>query len=93
MFLSVQQPLTDLLSPCLFPAGHISGVTVTVPENTVNVTVGGNATLLCTYTTTGSLNSLFIQWSFYSAKEKQPQTVRKFKSKQTNYMQMYVLSL
>ncbi|XP_067405813.1 V-set and immunoglobulin domain-containing protein 1 [Emydura macquarii macquarii] len=55
-------------------SGHISGVTVTVPENTVNVTVGGNATLLCTYTTTGSLNSLFIQWSFYSAKEKQPQT-------------------
>ncbi|XP_074864214.1 V-set and immunoglobulin domain-containing protein 1 [Carettochelys insculpta] len=63
-----------LISPFLFPAGHISGMTVTVPQSTVNVTVGGNATLLCTYTTTGPMDSLFIQWSFYSAKEKQSQT-------------------
>ncbi|XP_026508877.1 V-set and immunoglobulin domain-containing protein 1 [Terrapene carolina triunguis] len=55
-------------------SGHISGMTVTVPQTTVNVTVGGNATLLCTYKTTGSLESLFIQWSFYSAKEKQTLT-------------------
>ncbi|CAM5166244.1 unnamed protein product [Natator depressus] len=55
-------------------SGHISSVTVTAPQSMVNVSVGGNATLLCTYTTTGSLDSLFIQWSFYSAKEKQPQT-------------------
>ncbi|XP_037764819.1 V-set and immunoglobulin domain-containing protein 1 isoform X3 [Chelonia mydas] len=49
-------------------------MTVTAPQSMVNVSVGGNATLLCTYTTTGSVDSLFIQWSFYSAKEKQPQT-------------------
>ncbi|EMP35424.1 V-set and immunoglobulin domain-containing protein 1, partial [Chelonia mydas] len=55
-------------------AGHISSMTVTAPQSMVNVSVGGNATLLCTYTTTGSVDSLFIQWSFYSAKEKQPQT-------------------
>ncbi|CAM4602775.1 V-set and immunoglobulin domain-containing protein 1 isoform X2 [Lepidochelys kempii] len=55
-------------------SGHISSVTVTAPQSMVNVSVGGNATLLCTYTTTGSVDSLFIQWSFYSAKEKQPQT-------------------
>ncbi|CAM4722904.1 unnamed protein product [Lepidochelys kempii] len=55
-------------------SGHISSVTVTAPQNMVNVSVGGNATLLCTYTTSGSVDSLFIQWSFYSAKEKQPQT-------------------
>ncbi|CAM5140697.1 unnamed protein product [Eretmochelys imbricata] len=55
-------------------SGHISSVTVTAPQSMVNVSVGGNATLLCTYRTTGSVDSLFIQWSFYSAKEKQPQT-------------------
>ncbi|XP_027678318.2 V-set and immunoglobulin domain-containing protein 1 isoform X1 [Chelonia mydas] len=55
-------------------SGHISSMTVTAPQSMVNVSVGGNATLLCTYTTTGSVDSLFIQWSFYSAKEKQPQT-------------------
>nr|XP_025033814.1 V-set and immunoglobulin domain-containing protein 1 isoform X1 [Pelodiscus sinensis] len=55
-------------------SGHINGVTVTVPQSMVNVTVGGNVTLLCTYKTTGPLDSLFIQWSFYSAKEKQHET-------------------
>uniref|UniRef100_A0A8C0J5A1 V-set and immunoglobulin domain-containing protein 1 n=1 Tax=Chelonoidis abingdonii TaxID=106734 RepID=A0A8C0J5A1_CHEAB len=63
-------------------SGYTSGVTVTVPQSTVNVTVGGNATLLCTYTTTGSVDSLFIQWSFYSAKEKQPQTIYYFQNGQ-----------
>uniref|UniRef100_A0A8C4YA24 V-set and immunoglobulin domain-containing protein 1 n=1 Tax=Gopherus evgoodei TaxID=1825980 RepID=A0A8C4YA24_9SAUR len=60
----------------------VCGVTVTVPQSTVNVTVGGNVTLLCTYTTTGSVDSLFIQWSFYSAKEKQPQTIYYFQNGQ-----------
>ncbi|XP_053895008.1 V-set and immunoglobulin domain-containing protein 1 isoform X2 [Malaclemys terrapin pileata] len=63
-------------------SGHISGVTVTAPQSMVNVTVGGNATLLCTYTTTKSLESLFIQWSFYSAKEKQPLTIYYFQNGQ-----------
>ncbi|NXW00474.1 VSIG1 protein, partial [Fregetta grallaria] len=51
--------------------GHVSGIVVTVPEKTVNVTTGGNATLLCTYTSSGLLGNFFIQWSFYSAKETQ----------------------
>ncbi|XP_005419881.1 V-set and immunoglobulin domain-containing protein 1 isoform X1 [Geospiza fortis] len=55
-------------------AGHSSGVVVTVPEKTVNVTTGGNATLLCTYTSSGTLGNFFIQWSFYSAKESQLHT-------------------
>ncbi|XP_009975911.1 PREDICTED: V-set and immunoglobulin domain-containing protein 1 [Tauraco erythrolophus] len=55
--------------------GHVSGVVVTVPEKTVNVTTGGNATLLCTYTSSGSLGNFFIQWSFYSAKESQLHTI------------------
>ncbi|KFP24640.1 V-set and immunoglobulin domain-containing protein 1, partial [Colius striatus] len=59
----------------LLPTGHVSGVVVTVPEKIVNVTVGGNATLLCTYTTSGSLGNFFIQWSFYSAKESQLHTI------------------
>ncbi|XP_052669054.1 V-set and immunoglobulin domain-containing protein 1 [Harpia harpyja] len=54
--------------------GHVSGVVVTVPEKTVNVTAGGNATLLCTYTSSGPLGNFFIQWSFYSAKETQLHT-------------------
>lgn len=49
---------------------------VTVPEKTVNVTTGGNATLVCTYTSSGPLANFFIQWSFYSAKESQQHTVR-----------------
>ncbi|XP_038272962.1 V-set and immunoglobulin domain-containing protein 1 isoform X3 [Dermochelys coriacea] len=63
-------------------SGHISSVTVTAPQSTVNVNVGGKATLLCTYISAGSLDSLFIQWSFYSAKEKQPQTIYYFQNGQ-----------
>ncbi|KFQ24404.1 V-set and immunoglobulin domain-containing protein 1, partial [Merops nubicus] len=55
--------------------GHVSSIVVTVPEKTVNVTTGGNATLLCTYTTSGPLGNFFIQWSFYSAKEMQLHTI------------------
>ncbi|NXK52767.1 VSIG1 protein, partial [Chauna torquata] len=51
--------------------GHASGIVVTVPEKIVNVTTGGNATLLCTYTSSQPLGNFFIQWSFYSAKESQ----------------------
>ncbi|NXK34701.1 VSIG1 protein, partial [Piprites chloris] len=56
-------------------AGHVGGVVVTVPEKTVNVTTGGNATLLCTYTSSAPLGNFFIQWSFYSAKESQLHTI------------------
>ncbi|XP_035180551.1 V-set and immunoglobulin domain-containing protein 1 isoform X4 [Oxyura jamaicensis] len=56
-------------------AGHASGVVVTVPEKIVNVTTGGNATLLCTYTSSQPLGNFFIQWSFYSAKESQLHTI------------------
>ncbi|NXU42692.1 VSIG1 protein, partial [Drymodes brunneopygia] len=55
--------------------GHSSGVVVTIPEKTVNVTAGGNATLLCTYSSSAPLGNFFIQWSFYSAKESQLQTI------------------
>ncbi|XP_021261812.1 V-set and immunoglobulin domain-containing protein 1 isoform X1 [Numida meleagris] len=55
-------------------AGHVCGVVVTVPEKTVNVKTGGNATLLCTYTSSQPLGNFFIQWSFYSAKESQLHT-------------------
>ncbi|XP_003208490.1 V-set and immunoglobulin domain-containing protein 1 isoform X2 [Meleagris gallopavo] len=56
-------------------AGHVHGVVVTVPEKTVNVKSGGNATLLCTYTSSQPLGNFFIQWSFYSAKESQLHTI------------------
>ncbi|NXL88323.1 VSIG1 protein, partial [Alectura lathami] len=56
-------------------ADHTSGIVVTVPEKTVNVRTGGNATLLCTYTSSQPLGNFFIQWSFYSAKESQLHTI------------------
>lgn len=68
--------------PCCSPlmrsllTGRVHGVVVTVPEKTVNVKSGGNATLLCTYTSSQPLGNFFIQWSFYSAKESQLHTVR-----------------
>lgn len=64
------------LLTCSLPTGHVHGVVVTVPEKTVNVKTGGNATLLCTYTSSQPLGNFFIQWSFYSAKESQLHTVR-----------------
>ncbi|NWX24139.1 VSIG1 protein, partial [Aegotheles bennettii] len=64
-----------LISPHLLSTGHVSGVVVTVPEKIVNVTTGGNATLLCTYTSSEPLGNFFIQWSFYSAKESQLHTI------------------
>ncbi|KAM4661245.1 V-set and immunoglobulin domain-containing protein 1-like [Amazona ochrocephala] len=68
------QGLADCSSPHLLPTGHVRSVVVTIPEKIVNVTTGGNATLLCTYTSSGSLGNFFIQWSFYSAKETQLHT-------------------
>ncbi|NXX95990.1 VSIG1 protein, partial [Centropus bengalensis] len=65
----------DLSSIHLLPTGHVSGVVVTVPEKIVNVTTGGTATLLCTYTSSAPLGNFFIQWSFYSAKESQLHTI------------------
>uniref|UniRef100_A0A8C9L837 V-set and immunoglobulin domain-containing protein 1 n=1 Tax=Pavo cristatus TaxID=9049 RepID=A0A8C9L837_PAVCR len=58
-----------------FPKSHVHGVVVTIPEKTVNVKSGGNATLLCTYTSSQPLGNFFIQWSFYSAKESQLHTI------------------
>ncbi|XP_062440630.1 V-set and immunoglobulin domain-containing protein 1 [Rhea pennata] len=52
----------------------VSSIVVTVPQKTVNVTTGGNATLLCTYTSSAPLGNFFIQWSFYSARESQLNT-------------------
>ncbi|XP_032994139.1 V-set and immunoglobulin domain-containing protein 1 [Lacerta agilis] len=50
--------------------GPVSCVIVSVPETSVNTTVGGNVTLQCTYRTQMSASGLFIQWSFYSHKLK-----------------------
>ncbi|XP_025891747.1 V-set and immunoglobulin domain-containing protein 1 [Nothoprocta perdicaria] len=50
---------------------NVSSITVTVPQPTVNVTSGGNITLLCTFTGYEPQGNVLIQWSFYSAKESQ----------------------
>uniref|UniRef100_A0A8D0L1F4 V-set and immunoglobulin domain-containing protein 1 n=1 Tax=Sphenodon punctatus TaxID=8508 RepID=A0A8D0L1F4_SPHPU len=65
----------DLSLLCFIYSGPISSVVVTVPTSAVQTLVGGNATLLCTYTTSGQQSGMFIQWSFYSAKKKHPQTI------------------
>ncbi|XP_061034463.1 V-set and immunoglobulin domain-containing protein 1 isoform X2 [Eubalaena glacialis] len=62
-----------LILNCL--AGPVSGVQVTIPDNFVNVTVGSDVTLICTYTTTvASLDKLSIQWTFFH-KESQPVSI------------------
>ncbi|NXL58938.1 VSIG1 protein, partial [Chordeiles acutipennis] len=68
-------PASTLADVSFLSTGHVSGVVVTIPEKTVNVTTGGNATLLCTYTSSEPLGNFFIQWSFYSAKESQLNTI------------------
>ncbi|NXD07615.1 VSIG1 protein, partial [Nothocercus nigrocapillus] len=65
---------------CVFPililAGlGVSNIVVTVPQQTVNVTAGGNVTLLCTFTGYEPQGTVLIQWSFYSAKESQMHTI------------------
>uniref|UniRef100_A0A8C3C948 V-set and immunoglobulin domain-containing protein 1 n=1 Tax=Cairina moschata TaxID=8855 RepID=A0A8C3C948_CAIMO len=72
---SIKRRIFCLCSPCLLPTGHAGSVVVTVPEKIVNVTTGGNATLLCTYASSQPLGNFFIQWSFYSAKESQLHTI------------------
>uniref|UniRef100_A0AC11CB02 V-set and immunoglobulin domain containing 1 n=1 Tax=Ovis aries TaxID=9940 RepID=A0AC11CB02_SHEEP len=60
-----------LILNCL--AGRVNGVQVTIPDSFVNVTVGSDVTLICTYTTTvASLNKLSIQWTFFHKEESQP---------------------
>ncbi|XP_060688316.1 V-set and immunoglobulin domain-containing protein 1-like [Hemiscyllium ocellatum] len=53
--------------------GCVFAVEVTVKDNHLNVTEGGNATLQCTYTTTvESLSELNIQWTFLGTTTKKP---------------------
>ncbi|XP_028379203.1 V-set and immunoglobulin domain-containing protein 1 [Phyllostomus discolor] len=62
-----------LILNCL--AGQASGVQVTIPNSVMNVTVGSNVTLICTYTSTvASRDNLSIQWSFSNEKELRPVT-------------------
>ncbi|KAK2499450.1 hypothetical protein MC885_016723 [Smutsia gigantea] len=57
-----------LILNCL--AGQVSVVQVTIPESVVNVTVGSDVTLICTYTSTvATRDKLSIQWSFIHKKE------------------------
>ncbi|XP_032971324.1 V-set and immunoglobulin domain-containing protein 1 [Rhinolophus ferrumequinum] len=63
-----------LILNCL--AGQVSVVQVTIPKSVVNVTVGSNVTLVCTYTSTvASRDKLSIQWSFSHERESQPITI------------------
>ncbi|XP_007463736.1 PREDICTED: LOW QUALITY PROTEIN: V-set and immunoglobulin domain-containing protein 1 [Lipotes vexillifer] len=62
-----------LVLSCL--TGPVRGVQVTIPDDFVNVTVGSDVTLICTYTTTvASLDKLSIQWTFFH-KESQPVSI------------------
>ncbi|KAM7045030.1 V-set and immunoglobulin domain-containing protein 1 isoform 2-T2 [Molossus nigricans] len=57
-------------------AGQVILVQVTIPNRVVNVTVGSNVTLVCTYTSTvTSRDDLSIQWSLHNNKESQPITI------------------
>ncbi|XP_054436399.1 V-set and immunoglobulin domain-containing protein 1 [Pteronotus mesoamericanus] len=57
-------------------SGQVSAVQVTIPHGVLNVTVGSNVTLICTYTSTvASRDNLSIQWSFSDKKESHPITI------------------
>lgn len=61
----------------IFFSGQVTAVQVTIPDSFVNVTVGSDVTLICTYTTTvASRDKLSIQWSFFHKKQLQPVSVR-----------------
>lgn len=58
-------------------SGQVNAVQVTIPNRVVNVTIGYNVTLICTYTSTvASRDKLSIQWSLFNKKESRPITVR-----------------
>lgn len=58
-------------------SGQVNVVQVTIPNRVVNVTIGYNVTLICTYTSTvASRDNLSIQWSLSNKKESRPITVR-----------------
>ncbi|KAM8895685.1 V-set and immunoglobulin domain-containing protein 1 isoform 1-T1 [Lycaon pictus] len=60
-----------LILSCL--AGQVSMVQVTIPNSIVNVTIGSDVTLVCTYTSTvASRDKLSIQWSFFHKKDLPP---------------------
>ncbi|KAI1903597.1 hypothetical protein AGOR_G00028840 [Albula goreensis] len=56
--------------------GNLHSLTVKTSPKSVNVTNGGNVTLLCTFTTTAdSTSKLTIQWSFTQKSSMAPQQV------------------
>ncbi|XP_027988148.1 V-set and immunoglobulin domain-containing protein 1 isoform X2 [Eptesicus fuscus] len=63
-----------LILNCL--VGQVNVVQVTIPNRVVNVTIGYNVTLICTYTSTvASRDNLSIQWSLSNKKESRPITI------------------
>uniref|UniRef100_A0A452RM75 V-set and immunoglobulin domain-containing protein 1 n=1 Tax=Ursus americanus TaxID=9643 RepID=A0A452RM75_URSAM len=57
-------------------SGQVSMVQVTIPNSVVNVTVGSDVTLVCTYTSTvASRDKLSIQWSFFHKKDLPPASI------------------
>ncbi|KAF3812524.1 hypothetical protein GH733_019326 [Mirounga leonina] len=56
--------------------GQVNMVQVTIPNSVVNVTVGSDVTLVCTYTSTvASRDKLSIQWSFFHKKDLPPASI------------------
>ncbi|XP_047571146.1 V-set and immunoglobulin domain-containing protein 1 isoform X2 [Lutra lutra] len=63
-----------LILSCL--AGQVSMVQVTIPNSVVNVTIGSDVTLVCTYTSTvASRDKLSILWSFFHKKDLPPASI------------------
>ncbi|XP_043426191.1 V-set and immunoglobulin domain-containing protein 1 [Prionailurus bengalensis] len=63
-----------LILSCFADQGSM--VQVTIPDSVVNVTVGSDVTLVCTYTSTVvSRDKLSIQWSFFHKKDLPPTSI------------------
>ncbi|XP_034957836.1 V-set and immunoglobulin domain-containing protein 1 [Zootoca vivipara] len=73
----VKKPATMLKILVILAAitGPVSCVIVSMPETSVNTTVGANVTLHCTYRVELPASGLYIQWSFYSHKLKKRPTI------------------
>ncbi|XP_063288198.1 V-set and immunoglobulin domain-containing protein 1 [Pelobates fuscus] len=71
--------------------GLVSSVTVTIQNPAINVTVGENVTLYCTYTPAGTITpNLFIQWSVTEAASQETNYVYYFLNGKPNTAGRYV---
>ncbi|XP_029923973.1 V-set and immunoglobulin domain-containing protein 1-like [Myripristis murdjan] len=69
--------------------GCVELITVKTPQKYVNVTVGGNVLLQCTFSTIPETTGLTIQWDFVSTSSSTPQQLYYYQSGQDVFAKSY----